>query len=182
MVDLLSTCSDHKRIHNINPYVFYHPGLLNTMANDTSRRFNLSPHPFLDLFCSKYPPQYTGSWTMRHPRTKALSSVISVLRKHPYAATTYPKAGPSPSTTSGLTSTLTCRATTRLRMGYYPMSISLKCMDTGSVMVTTHPDPSSSGRTRLQRCGMLLPRNTFCRAAVILENSKIPTPSTSTSA
>ena len=50
VVDLISIHSAHNRLHKIILSVFYNPGLLNTMANDAYRRFDLSPHPFLTLF------------------------------------------------------------------------------------------------------------------------------------
>ena len=52
MADLLRIRSYHNRLHKITPSVLYCPGPLNTMADDVSCTFDLSPHPFLDLFCS----------------------------------------------------------------------------------------------------------------------------------
>ena len=57
VADLLSIRSAHNRLHNITLSMFYQPGPLNTMANDASCRFDLSIHPFLTLFHSKYSPQ-----------------------------------------------------------------------------------------------------------------------------
>ena len=50
VANLLSIRSSQNRLQNITPSIFYHPGPLNTMENDTSLRFDLSPNPFLDLF------------------------------------------------------------------------------------------------------------------------------------
>ena len=50
VANLLSIRSAHNRLQNITPSIFYHPGPLNTMENDTSLRFDLSPNPFLALF------------------------------------------------------------------------------------------------------------------------------------
>ena len=38
------------------PYVFYHPGLLNTMADDSSRHFDFPENNSLFFFLSKYRP------------------------------------------------------------------------------------------------------------------------------
>ena len=51
VVDLLSIRSPHNRLHKISLSVLYHPRPLNTMADDASHCFYLSPHPFLALFC-----------------------------------------------------------------------------------------------------------------------------------
>ena len=39
VADLLSTHSSHNKLHKITLSVFYHPGPLNNMADDASRRF-----------------------------------------------------------------------------------------------------------------------------------------------
>ena len=48
--DLLVICSAHIILQKITQSMFYHPGQLNTMAEDASCHFNLSLHPFLALF------------------------------------------------------------------------------------------------------------------------------------
>ena len=182
VVNHLSIHYAHNRILKITLSVFYHPRPLNTMANDGSRRFDLSPHPFFDLFRSKYSPQSPGSWTKCHLLTKVLSLVISVLNKQPYAVATSPTAGPSHSTPNGPPSAPTCSSNTCLRTRYYPLLRSFRCIDTGSIKVNTPTDPSSSGRNPLQQRGVLLPRPTLCMAAAILENPEVPTPRIPTSA
>ena len=146
VADLLSLHSAHNRLHKITLSVFYHPRPLNTMADDNSYCFNLLPHPFLAIFCSKYSPWFTGYRNMCHLLNKVLSSVISALCKQPYAAATPTRYGLSPSTPIGLTSEPTYISTTCLRTISSPLSISFRCIDTGSVTVTTPPDPSSPGR------------------------------------
>ena len=42
--DLLIIWSSHNRDHRLSPSVLYHPGTLNTIADDTSHRFDLYPH------------------------------------------------------------------------------------------------------------------------------------------
>ena len=79
VADLLIIRSAPNRLHKITPSKFYHPGPLNNMANDASRRFDLSTQPFLYLFHSKYSLQSPGSWTMCYTPIKVLSSVISAL-------------------------------------------------------------------------------------------------------
>ena len=59
--ELLRIFSSQKLHHSLSPSIFYHPGLLNTMADDVSRWFDLSPHHFLNLFHSIYLTQSPGS-------------------------------------------------------------------------------------------------------------------------
>ena len=49
--NILSILYTQYRLQKITPSVFYHLGPLNTMADKESCRFDLSPNPFLDLFC-----------------------------------------------------------------------------------------------------------------------------------
>ena len=176
MAHLLSIHSNHNRTNKITPSVLYHHRPLNTMDNDASRRFDLSHQILLALFHSKYSPQSPGSWTMCHLTTEVLSSVISALCKQPYPAATSPTFRLSPYTPIGPPSATTWRSATCLRKISFPLSISLRCMDTGSIMVTNPPDPSSSGQTWLQRRGVLFLIPTFWRAAGILGNPEVPTP------
>ena len=75
----------------INPSVFYHPGHLNTMADDASRKFELDLTDFLSTFSSTYSPlQSPGSWHIFHPPSEITSFVISALRKHALEADTSP--------------------------------------------------------------------------------------------
>ena len=62
--DLISIRSTHNRLHKTKPYVLYHPDPLNTTTGDASHCFDLSPHHFLEHFCSKYSLQSPDSWTM----------------------------------------------------------------------------------------------------------------------
>ena len=47
VAELLSIRSAHSWLHKITPSLFYHPGPLNTRTDHSSRRFDLSTHPFL---------------------------------------------------------------------------------------------------------------------------------------
>ena len=60
--DLLRLRSAHNWNARITPSVFYHPGPKNTMADNTSRRFDLNNQAFLSFFYSSYSPQSSGSW------------------------------------------------------------------------------------------------------------------------
>ena len=56
LANLLSIRSYHNRHHRLSPSVFYHLCKLNTISNDTSHRFNLSPCHFFAFFHSTYHP------------------------------------------------------------------------------------------------------------------------------
>ena len=54
VVDLLRVRAETNSGALLTPYVFYHPGPLNTMADDASHRFDLPDNKFLSFFLSKY--------------------------------------------------------------------------------------------------------------------------------
>ena len=56
VADLLRARAEMKSGAMITLSVFYHPGTLNTMADDASRRFDLPDNNFLSLLRSKYCP------------------------------------------------------------------------------------------------------------------------------
>ena len=85
VADLLHVGAEMNSRSLLTPSVFYHPGPLNTMADDASRRFDLPGNNFLSFFWSKYCPlQSAGLWTLCHPPTEITSCVISVLRRRMY--------------------------------------------------------------------------------------------------
>ena len=144
------------------------------MADDASRRFALCPNSLISSFNRKYTPlksQY--SWTLCHPPTEVLSSVISALRKQHFAEVTYHPPAPAPSTTNGPPSVPTSKLTTACKTILSQPSKSFKCMDTGCVTDTTLAR-IVSGQTRLQRRGELLQRPMFWKASKILENQEVP--------
>ena len=173
VADLLRICSTINRLASITPSVFYHPGHLNTMADDASRRFDLSPDQILLLFSRKYhSSQSPSSWTQCHPPSAVISSVISALRKLPSEEVTFPMPAPINSTPNGPPSapssmwTTNCKSLTSQPSNYF------RCMDTGSKTVTT-PPRTNSGRTRLQWRGVLSPRSTFWRASTIPASPRV---------
>ena len=64
--DILSIRSDHNVHHRIVPSVFYHPGELDIMTDNASRRFGLYCCRFLGFFHSAYLPQYPSLWQLCH--------------------------------------------------------------------------------------------------------------------
>ena len=64
LANLRSIRSDHNRNHRITQSVLYHPSELNTMADDASRRFDLSPNRFLAFFLSTYLLKSPGLWQL----------------------------------------------------------------------------------------------------------------------
>ena len=70
VADLLRVRAEINSRAMLTPSFFYHPGPLNTMADDSSRRFDFTDNNFLSFFWSKYrPSQSAGSWTLCHPPT-----------------------------------------------------------------------------------------------------------------
>ena len=87
LVDLLRIRALVYRQFCITPSVFYHPGNLNTMADDASRKFELDLTDFLYTLSSTYSTlQSPGSWHTCHPPSEITSLVISALRKHAFKA------------------------------------------------------------------------------------------------
>ena len=152
------------------------------MADDASRKFTLCSNSFMSFFNRKYHPiQSPCSWTLCHPPSEVLSSVISALRKQQFAEVTYHPPEPPPSTPNGPRSAPTCKSTTNCNTILSQPSRSFKCMDTGSVTGTTLAN-LVSGRTRLQRRGELLQRPTFWKASKTPANQEVQLRRTSTSA
>ena len=182
VADLLRIRSIINRNAAITPSVCYHPGKENTMADDASRKFTLCSNSFMSFFNRKYHPlQSPYSWTLCHPPSEVLSSVISALRKQQFAEVTYHPPEPLLSTTNGPRSAPTCKSTTSCNTILSQPSKSFKCMDTGSVTDTTLAR-MVSGQTRLQRRGELLPRPTFWKGSRTPENLKVQPRRTLTSA
>ena len=152
------------------------------MADDASRKFTLCSSSFMSFFDRKYTPtQSPCSWTLCHPPTEVLSSVISALRKQQFAEVTYHPPEPTRSTPNGLHSAPTSKWTTACKTICSRPSKSFKCMDTGYVTDTTLAN-LVSGQTRLQRRGELLQRPTFWRDSTTHENLKVQPRRTLTSA
>ena len=76
---LCRLASLHQRYYRYYHEVSYMDGLSNAMADDASRRWDLSDASLLDLFASKYPQ--SKPWIMLTLRPEMLSSLISSLRK-----------------------------------------------------------------------------------------------------
>ena len=140
---------------SITPVVFYHPGHLNTMADDASRLFQLTNQSFLSFFSRKYNPmQSPSSWTTCLPPKEVTSSVISALRGQRSEGVTFPILAHNTSTNNGHPSAPTSKWTTGFKTLTHHPSSSFRCMDTGFVTDTTHGN-LVSGQTRLQRRGEL---------------------------
>ena len=169
VAELLRIRSEQNRLSKITPSVFYHPGSENTMADDASRRFDLTNEAFLPFFTSRYSPQSAGSWTVCHPPTEIVSSVISALRKLPSGGGTFPTNGQRLSMPTGSRSA----PTTASAIGSIALptqwSRSFRCSVTGSRTDIT-PKRVVSGRTRLLRRGGLSPRPTSWKAGGTPEN------------
>ena len=96
---LLRFCDDMNSMALLNPSVFYHPGHLNTMVDDASRRFDLPDNKFLSFFRSKFRLwRSAGSWKLCHPPIEITSCVISVLRRRMSRLATLPTTAPPSST------------------------------------------------------------------------------------
>lgn len=78
---LLRIQSFHQRYYRYVPFHDFLAGLLNRMADEASRLFNLSDEELLSHFNSTYPQ--TKSWQLLRPRPKWLSVVTSALAKKP---------------------------------------------------------------------------------------------------
>ena len=135
------------------------------MADDASLWFDLSPHHFPAFFHSAYHPHSPVLWHLYHPPIEVLSSVISALCRHPYKAVTSPTAAPSPCVDSRHPSASTSSWTTFSSTLISHLSRSFRCTYYISIMVTSPPEPLSSGCTWLQRRVRLLRRPTFWRDA-----------------
>ena len=165
---------------SITPAVFYHPGVLNTMADDASRLFHLTNPSFLSSFSRKYnPEQSPSSWTICQPPQEVISCVISALRRQRSEEVTYPILVPPPSTGNGNPSAPTSMWTTNYETLTHQPSNSFKCLDTGFVTDTT-PCNLVSGQTRLQRRGELSPRPTYWKAYPTHASALAPPPKSST--
>ena len=141
----------------ITPAIFYHPGHLNTMADDASRLFHFPNPTFLSFFSNKYHPEQSPSpWAICHPHSAVTSSVISALRGQQSGEVTFLALVPPIYLSNGIPSAPTPNSTTGFKTLTHQQSKSFRCIDT---MFVTYVTPSNivSGQTRLQRCGALLP-------------------------
>jgi hypothetical protein len=69
----------HQRHHRYLPSTQYIPGPANAMADDCSRRWDLTDTELLTHFATRYPQ--TKSWRLCHLRRELLSSLTSALQK-----------------------------------------------------------------------------------------------------
>jgi hypothetical protein len=76
---LLRLQAIHQRHHRYLPLTQYIPGPANVMADDCSRRWDLSDTELVSHFVSHYPQN--KSWRLCHLRPGLLSSLISALQK-----------------------------------------------------------------------------------------------------
>ena len=181
VADLLRIRSLVNRQFCLTPSVFYHPGQLNTMADDASRKFNLGLTEFLSTFSSSYSPlQSLGTWRPCHPPPEIVSCVISALRKNAFEVGMLPLKKLPSSTGTGWTSAPTCRSTTPWTTRTSQLSRSFRCLESGGVTETSLPRPLS-GQTRLLRRGALSPRSTFWKADPTPGNRLDPAAATWTS-
>ena len=101
----------------LTPSVFYHPGTLNTMAYDASRRFYLPDNNFLSFFWLKYcPSKSAGLWTLWHPPTEITSCVIYVLHRGMSGLEILPTTTPPSFTISSDNSVPRCRSSIGLML------------------------------------------------------------------
>ena len=82
VADLFCLCALHSRKFFFNPPVFYHPGIKNRMADDTSHLFEISDTSLLAHMSSVY-PQSKISWMISLPPPDMLSCVITTLHRRP---------------------------------------------------------------------------------------------------
>jgi hypothetical protein len=71
----------HQRFHRYVSLRDYIPGPANTMADDASRRFDLSDADLLTHFNATYPQAHP--WHLYRPKRNILSSATSALHKQP---------------------------------------------------------------------------------------------------
>ena len=153
------------------------------MADDASSKFHVSPDIFLSLFYTTYSPQQSpGMWHAFHPPSKIVSLVISALRKQPFKVFVSPLKRLPRSIVTGCPSAPKCIWTKCLKTCRTPLSISCRCLVTGSVTDTTPHGCTVFGRTRLLWHGVLSPRPTSLRAAGTLGIRLGPTVGTSKNA
>ena len=165
----------------ITPSFFYHPGPQNTMADGASRNLHLVPDIFLYLFSTTYFPQQSpGMWHACHLYPELVSSVIYVLHKHPFEVVMSPMKILPRIIVTGCHSAPKCRWTTCLRTQRTPLSISFRCLVTGSVTDTTPHGCLVSGWTRLLRRCVLSPIPTSWKAAKTFGSCLGPTAGTLT--
>ena len=151
MADLLCVRSEMNSRALLTPPFFYHPGTLNTMVDDASRRFDLSGNNLISFFRSKYRPSHSvGLWTLCHPPTKITSCVISVLRRKMSGLAIFPTTAPPSSMTSSKNYVPQCRSSIGSMILPSQSQISLKCMVTRSVTDTG----LSSLKSEQNRCGV----------------------------
>ena len=163
----------------LTPSVFYHPGPLNTMADDASRRFDLPDNNLLSFFRSKYrPSQSAGSWTMCHLPIEITSCVISVLRRRMSGLATLPTTAPPSSRTISKNSAPRCRSSIGSMILPYQWQRYFKCTVAMSIL-DTGISSLKSERNRCLRRGGILPRSTSWMNAPIPENLVAPPPDTS---
>ena len=101
----------HQRFHRYFSSIFYIPGVVNIMADDASRLFDMSDHQLLTHFNTAYPQ--LNSWRLVHPTRAMLSSVTSALRMKRVEPASFLHA-PTPTTklgSSGPTSARTSMST-----------------------------------------------------------------------
>ena len=82
VADLLCLHALHLRQFFLNPSVFYHLGIENCMANDTSCMFELSNTSLLAHMSAAF-PQLQSSWQLSLLPPDLLSCMISTLRRNP---------------------------------------------------------------------------------------------------
>ena len=166
----------------LNPSVFYHPGPLNTMADDASRRFDLPDNNFLSFFWSKYRPSHSaGLWTLCRPPIEITSCVISVLRKRISRLEIFTTTTPPSFTKNSENYAPQCGSSIGLMILPSQWQRPFKCMVTRSVTEIGLSFLKSERTWCLWR-GELSPRYTSWMDAPTPENLVAPPPDNSISA
>jgi hypothetical protein len=91
---LLQLAALHQRHYRYKPQHFHISGKANTMADDCSRRWDLTDQELTHYFNSNYPQK--KSWQLRHLRPAMASAVISALQQKRSAPESFLLATPAP--------------------------------------------------------------------------------------
>jgi hypothetical protein len=134
----------HQRFHRYFSSIFYIPGVVNVMADDASRLFELSDTQLLTHFNTAYPQM--NSWRLVHPTNAMLSSVTYALRRKRVEPASLLQE-PTPTTKLGSSGPASAGTSTLIpgSLTWGTRSCSSKSLGSGIVPDTSHPVRNLSG-------------------------------------
>ena len=103
VADILCLRALHSRQFFLNPYLFYHPGIENCMADDDSLLFGVFEISLLAHMSAAY-PQSQSLWQLSLLPPDLISCVISTLRRKPHERELHKILASRGSTSRGATS------------------------------------------------------------------------------